>query len=61
MLKAAKARALLNGRVHVTREDITSVAVPVLRHRVIPSFNAEAAGVDTDTIVEAIIRQGGDK
>ena len=57
MLLAAKARALLNGRVHVLREDITAVAVPVLRHRVIPSFNAEAAGVDTDAITSQIIQQ----
>lgn len=57
MLLSAKARALLNGRVHVTREDIFSVAVPVLRHRVIPSFNAEAAGIDTDDITNAIIQQ----
>ena len=55
LLKAGKARALLNKRCHVTTEDIREVALPVLRHRVIPTFNAEAAGMDTDDIVRALV------
>ncbi len=57
LLMAGKARALLNKRCHVTTSDIFSVALPVLRHRIIPTFNAEAAGLDTDDIVTALIEQ----
>ena len=56
MLNAAKARALLNKRYHATTQDVYEVAVPILRHRIIPTFNAEAAGVDTDEIIRALIK-----
>jgi MoxR-like ATPase len=52
MILAAKARALMRGRLHVTTEDITSVAAPCLRHRIIPNFNAEAEGITVEQIVE---------
>lgn len=55
LLMAAKARALLHKRVHATTEDIRHVALPILRHRIIPTFNAEAAGVDTDTIITQLV------
>lgn len=55
LLLAAKARALLNRRCHVTTDDLVAVAKPVLRHRVILTFNAEAAGVDADSVLEKII------
>lgn len=57
LLMAGKARALLHKRCHVTTGDIFAVAPPVLRHRIIPTFNAEAAGLDTDDIVTALIEQ----
>ncbi len=57
LLMAGKARALLHKRCHVTTADIFAVAPPVLRHRIIPTFNAEAAGLDTDDIVTALIQQ----
>lgn len=57
LLMAAKARALLNKRVHATTDDVWAVALPVLRHRMIPTFNAEAAGVDNDKIVSTLIDQ----
>ncbi len=57
LLMAGKARALLHKRCHVTTADIFAVAPPVLRHRIIPTFNAEAAGLDTDDIVNALIEQ----
>jgi MoxR-like ATPase len=57
MLMAAKARALLHKRVHATSEDVLAVAPPILRHRIIPTFNAEAAGVDTDGIVAQLIEK----
>lgn len=55
LLMAAKARALLNHRCHATTADLIAVAAPVLRHRVILTFNAEAAGIDTDTVLERIV------
>src|SRR5690606_35843002 len=51
----AKARALMRGRMYVTIEDIEAVAAPVLRHRIIPSFNAEAEGITVDQIIEKIL------
>ncbi|WP_390621779.1 AAA family ATPase [Roseiconus nitratireducens] len=57
LLMAAKARALLNRRCHTTSEDLIAVAPPVLRHRIILTFNAEAAGVDADSVLERIIAE----
>ncbi len=57
LLKAGKARALLHKRCHVTSEDIYAVALPVLRHRIIPTFNAEAAGLETDDIITVLIKR----
>ncbi len=57
LLMAAKARALLNRRCHVTTEDLIAVAPPVLRHRIILTFNAEAAGVDGDSVLQKIMDQ----
>ena len=54
---AAKARALLNRRSHATTGDLAAIALPVLRHRVILTFNAEAAGIDADTVLQRIIAQ----
>ena len=51
LVLAAKARAALEGRFFVTAEDIATVAPPVLRHRIIPTFNAEAEGVKPEEIV----------
>jgi MoxR-like ATPase len=55
LILAAKARAILQGRYHATTEDVREVALPVLRHRVLTTFNAEAAGVKSDDIVRMII------
>jgi MoxR-like ATPase len=55
LLLAARARAILRKRYHVTTDDVKALALPVLRHRIIPTFNAEAAGVDTDEIVRRIV------
>jgi MoxR-like ATPase len=51
LLLGAKARALLDGRSVVAHEDIREVALPVLRHRLLLNFQAEAEGVDADQIV----------
>ena len=55
LLLAAKARALLHKRHHATTQDVRSVALPVLRHRIIPTFNAEASGLSTDDIVRRLL------
>jgi len=54
MILAAKARALLLGRLHVMIEDVEAAAAPVLRHRLVPSFNAEAEGVTVDQIIDKV-------
>ncbi len=55
LILAGKARALLKGRYHVSTEDIRQVAIPVLRHRIVTNFNAEAEGMKSDTIVKKLI------
>ena len=55
LVLAGKARALLKGRYHVSTEDIRQVALPVLRHRIVTNFNAEAEGIKSDTIVKKLI------
>ncbi len=55
LILAAKARAVLHGRYYVSCEDVRSVALPVLRHRIITNFNAEAEGVKPDDIVRRLI------
>jgi MoxR-like ATPase len=55
LILAGKARALLKGRYHVSTEDIRQVALPVLRHRIVTNFNAEAEGVRSDTIVNRLM------
>lgn len=57
ILLAAKARALLHRRCHVITDDLIAVAPPVLRHRIILTFNAEAAGIDSDSVLQRIIEQ----
>ncbi len=55
LVLGGKARAILHGRFYVTTEDIKAVAKPVLRHRIITNFSAEAEGVTRDAIVEKLI------
>ena len=54
---AAKARALVMGRYHVTREDIASLALPVMRHRVLTNYFAESDGMDTDKVLTQMLQQ----
>ncbi|MEQ9376740.1 MAG: MoxR family ATPase [Imperialibacter sp.] len=55
MILTAKARALLKGRFAVTMEDIKSVAFPVLRHRILMNFKAEADGVTSDRVTAELL------
>jgi MoxR-like ATPase len=65
LVLAAKARAVLRGRFHVSCDDVRAVAAPVLRHRIITNFNAEADGIKPDDIVRRLIdslpREGADR
>lgn len=55
MILAGKARALLQGRRNVACEDVRALALPVLRHRVITNFRAEAEGVDAEKLIAEIL------
>jgi len=57
LILAAKARAILHGRFHATTDDVRAVALPVLRHRVLTTFNAESAGVTSDDVVKMLVDQ----
>jgi len=57
MILAAKARAILHGRYHATTEDVGAMAPPVLRHRIITTFNAEAAGITSDEVVRRLLAE----
>ena len=55
LILGAKARAVLYGRNHVSAEDVQAVAYPVLRHRILTNFSAEAEGVSPETIIARLI------
>ena len=55
LILGGKARALMHGRHHVSVKDIQALAPPILRHRVIPNFYAEADGITSDHIVEQLL------
>jgi len=57
LITAAKARAILHGRHHCTMKDVAAVALPVLRHRVLTTFAAEAAGVTSDDVVGMMLKE----
>ncbi|HRN61969.1 MAG TPA: MoxR family ATPase [Luteimonas sp.] len=56
LVLASKARALLHGRLAATREDVAALAAPVLRHRLLLSFAAEAEGKRPDDVIAALLR-----
>jgi MoxR-like ATPase len=55
LILGGKAKAVLHGRLHVTTEDIRDVAFPVLRHRLLTTFNADAEGITTDDLIRKLI------
>ena len=57
LVLASKARALMYGRFAATREDVVALAAPVMRHRILLSFAAEAERVSTDDVIAAVLRQ----
>ncbi len=56
LILAGKVRAVLQGRFHVTIDDIEALAHPVLRHRIVPTFNAEAEGINVDEIIDRVLK-----
>jgi len=55
LVLAAKARSVLQGRAYASVEDVKAVAAPVLRHRVLLNFNAEAEGIDSGAVVRKLV------
>jgi MoxR-like ATPase len=55
LILGGKARALLEGRFYVSTDDIRAVAHPVLRHRLIPNYSAEAEGITSDKLVDRLL------
>ena len=55
LVLGAKVRALLQGRAHVTIEDIQTLAYPTLRHRILLNYRAEAEGVTVETVIGKLI------
>ncbi len=57
LVLAAKARALISGRNHVSSEDIEKMAYPILRHRIILNFEAERKGMTTDDAIKELLEK----
>ena len=57
IILGAKIKAILDSRYHVARDDIRSMALPVLRHRIILNFEGQAEGVSTDAVIENIVKE----
>jgi MoxR-like ATPase len=55
LVLGAKVRALLHGRAYVTPEDIQALAQPVLRHRILINYRAEAEGVSVEKVIERLL------
>ena len=61
IFRTARARALLEGRMNVSFEDVDFVAYPVLRHRIIPNFDAVSDGMKADEIIAEVIKEVREK
>ena len=57
LLLGGKARALLNGRNHVSTDDIAALAHPVLRHRIVTNFAAESEGITSDRVIDKLVEE----
>ena len=55
LILGAKARALLEGRSHVTPDDVKAIAKPTLRHRILLNYRAEAEGLGVDAVIEKLL------
>jgi MoxR-like ATPase len=57
LILGAKIRAILDNRVHVSRDDLRRMTLPVLRHRVLLNFEAQAEGLTPDDVITAILSE----
>jgi MoxR-like ATPase len=57
LILAGKARAALCGRSHVSTDDVKAVCLPILRHRIIPSFAARSEGMTSDSLIEKLLEE----
>ena len=57
IILAGKARAALRGRCHVSTDDVQAVCLPILRHRIIPSFAARSEGMTSDSLIEKLLEE----
>ena len=60
LIWGAKSRAILQGRYAVTCDDIRAIAKPVLQHRIIPNFHADAEGIDSIKVIELLLKEVGE-
>ena len=56
LILAAKAHAALDGRGHVSPDDVAAVAPPILRHRLIPNFTAQSEGVTIEKVIRQLLK-----
>jgi MoxR-like ATPase len=59
LLAAARVRALLSGRYNVSADDLVALAAPAFRHRIVPTFSAQAEGADPDELIERLLERVG--
>jgi MoxR-like ATPase len=59
LVLGGKTRALIQGRSHVTLDDIRALAQPVLRHRILVNYRAEAEGVTVEKVIARLLEQAG--
>ena len=57
LVLGAKAHAALSGRTHVAVEDVRAIAHPVLRHRIVTNFTAQAEGIDSDQVIDRLLEE----
>ena len=57
LILGGKARALLQGRMHVSTQDIAELALPVLRHRIVTNFAAQSDGLTPDKVIERLVAE----
>ncbi|RMD58674.1 AAA family ATPase, partial [Candidatus Woesearchaeota archaeon] len=56
LILASKARALIEGRKFVSKKDVNAMAYPILRHRIILSFEAERQNMHADDVIKTLLR-----
>lgn len=56
LILAGKAHAILQGRHHVSTDDVAAVASPILRHRLIRNFTAQSEGVEIEDVIQRLLK-----